>query len=88
MFRLRKISRQSGPTETATVEETPSLRPAKQYLSLGGTRKSKIDDNITDTRIWDDEPEEAAKFWKEKVEVLREDERKQGEDLLPSINDQ
>ncbi len=69
------------------MEETPSLKLAKQYLSLGGTRKSKIDDNITDTRKWDDEPEEAARFWKEKVEMLSEDERKQVEDFLPSIND-
>lgn len=70
------------------MEETPSLKLANQYLRLGGTRKSKIDDNITGTRKWDDEPEEAEKFWKEKVEVLSEDERKQVEDFLPSINDQ
>ncbi len=70
------------------MEETPSLKLAKQYLSLGGTRKSKIDDNITDTRKWDDEPEEAENFWKEKIGVLSEDERKQVEDFLPSINDQ
>jgi len=70
------------------MEDTPSLRLAKEYLRLGGTRKSKIDDNITSTRKWEDEPPAAAAFWKEKVEVLNEDERKQVEDFLPSINDQ
>ncbi|MBW6426084.1 hypothetical protein KX729_32485 [Rhizobium sp. XQZ8] len=69
------------------MEDTPSLKLAQHYLSLGGTRKSKIDDNITDTRKWEDEPEEAAKFWKEKVEALSEDDRKQVENFLPSIND-
>jgi hypothetical protein len=69
------------------VDETPSLKLAKEYLRLGGTRKSKIDDNITNTRKWEDEPEEAASFWKEKIEVLDEAERKQVEDFLPSIND-
>lgn len=65
----------------------PSLK-AKQYLSLGGTRKSKIDDNITDTRKWDGKPQEAATFWKERIETLSEDERKQVEDFCPRSNDQ
>ncbi|MUO42872.1 hypothetical protein BBL17_013870 [Agrobacterium vitis] len=69
------------------MEDTPSLKLAKQYLSLGGMRKSKIDDNITDTRKWDDEPQEAATFWKERIEILGEEERKQVENFLPSIND-
>jgi hypothetical protein len=69
------------------MDDTPSLRLAKEYLKLGGTRKSKIDDNITDTRKWDDEPPQAAAFWNEKIELLNADERKQVEDFLPSIND-
>ncbi len=69
------------------MEDTPSLKLAKQYLSLGGMRKSKIDDNITDTRKWYDEPQEAATFWKERIEILSEEERKQVENFLPSIND-
>jgi hypothetical protein len=69
------------------MEDTPSLKLAKQYLSLGGTRKSKIDDNITDTRKWEEEPQEAAAFWKERIETLSKDERKQVENFLPSIND-
>ena len=70
------------------MDDTPLLRLANEYLRLGGTRKSKIDDNTTDTRKWDDVPPEAAAFWKDKIEVLHEDERKQVEDFLPSINDQ
>ena len=61
------------------MEDTRSLKLAKKYLSLGGTRKSKIDDNITDTRKWESEPQEAAKFWKENIVALNDDERKQVE---------
>ncbi|MGV8938735.1 MAG: hypothetical protein ACOH2J_16575 [Allorhizobium sp.] len=69
------------------MQDTPSHRLAEKYISLGGTRKSKIDDNITDTRKWQVESQEAAKFWKENIEILDEDQRKQVEDFLPSIND-
>jgi hypothetical protein len=67
--------------------DTPSHRLAKEYLSLGGRRRSKIDDNLIAVRQWEDDPPEAERFWKEKVETLSEDERKQVEDFLPSIND-
>ncbi|RFB88497.1 hypothetical protein B5K11_23690 [Rhizobium leguminosarum bv. trifolii] len=66
--------------------ETPSLRLAKEYLSLGGRRRSKIDDNITEVRQWDQDPPEAERFWRERVETLSKDERKQVEDFLPTIN--
>ncbi|MBB4234555.1 hypothetical protein [Rhizobium esperanzae] len=66
--------------------ETPSLKLAKEYLSLGGRRRSKIDDNITDVRQWEEDPPEAERFWKERVETLSKDERKQVEVFLPTIN--
>ncbi|PDS78563.1 hypothetical protein [Rhizobium sp. L43] len=66
--------------------ETPSLKLAKEYLSLGGRRRSMIDDNITDVRQWDEDPPEAERFWQERVETLSKDERKQVEDFLPTIN--
>ncbi|MBY2907793.1 hypothetical protein [Rhizobium leguminosarum] len=66
--------------------ETPSLKLAREYLSLGGHRRSKIDDNITDVRKWDEDPPEAERFWKERVETLPKDQRKQVEDFLPTIN--
>ncbi|ANK95302.1 MULTISPECIES: hypothetical protein [Rhizobium] len=66
--------------------ETPSLKLAKEYLSLGGRRRSKIDDNITNVRQWDEDPPAAERFWKERVETLSKDERKQVEDFLPTIN--
>ncbi|MGV1953295.1 hypothetical protein ACQZ44_20975 [Agrobacterium vitis] len=69
------------------MEDTPSLKLAKRYLELGGTRTLKMDDNITDTRKWEGEPAEAAKFWADHIEVLAEGERKQVEDFLPSMND-
>lgn len=70
------------------MEDTRSLKMAKKYLSLGGTRRSKIDDNIIDTRKWESEPQEAAKFWKETIEPLNDDKRKQVESFLPSISDE
>lgn len=66
--------------------ETPSLKLAKEYLSLGGRRRSKIDDNITTVRHWEEDPPAAERFWKERVETLSKDERKQVEDFLPTIN--
>ncbi|MBY5816327.1 hypothetical protein HFN60_11760 [Rhizobium leguminosarum] len=74
----------SVPPESGT--ETPSLKLAKEYLSLGGHRRSMIDDNITDVRQWDEDPPEAERFWKERVETLSKDKRKQLEDFLPTIN--
>ncbi|MBX4867542.1 hypothetical protein [Rhizobium bangladeshense] len=66
--------------------ETPSLKLAREYLSLGGRRRSKIDDNITTVRQWDEDPPAAERFWQERVETLPKDERKQVEDFLPTIN--
>lgn len=42
---------------------TETRKLAEEYLRLGGRRKSKIDDNIVNTRLWEDEPAEASKFW-------------------------
>ncbi|MDH6206000.1 MULTISPECIES: hypothetical protein [Rhizobium] len=72
--------------DRGTETETPSLKLAKEYLSLGGHRRSMIDDNITDVRQWDQDPPEAERFWKERVETLPKDQRKQVEDFLPTIN--
>ncbi|MDP9590809.1 hypothetical protein GR158_13250 [Shinella sp. AETb1-6] len=48
---------------------------AKEYQRLGGKRLAKLDDNLVSTRQWDDEPAEAAAFWKENVEVLSDKEQ-------------
>ncbi|MBB2834155.1 UNVERIFIED_ORG: hypothetical protein GGD51_004315 [Rhizobium esperanzae] len=69
-----------------TSAETPSLKLAKEYLSLGGRRRSKIDDNITTVRQWEEDPPAAERFWQERVETLPKNERKQVEDFLPTIN--
>jgi hypothetical protein len=88
----RRRTLESGRSNISAVidedsdTETPSLKLAKEYLSLGGRRRSKIDDNITDVRQWDEDPPEAERFWKERVETLSKDERKQVEDFLPTIN--
>jgi hypothetical protein len=67
--------------------ETPSLKLANEYLALGGKRLSKLDDNIISSRTWDDEPEDASSFWKERIETLPQDQRTEVESHLPSMND-
>lgn len=66
---------------------TPSKKIADEYLALGGRRKAKVDDNIVSTRAWEDDSSEAAAFWKEKVEPLGDDERREIELHLPSMSD-
>jgi hypothetical protein len=67
--------------------KTASLKLAEEYLRLGGRRLSKTDDNITKVRQWEEDPPEAERFWKERIEPLADKERTQVEIFLPSIND-
>lgn len=73
-----------------TRSETPSFEKhrklAEHYLSLGGHRRAKIDDNKTSTREWRPDPPEAERFWSEKIAGLAEGDRRQVELLLPTIN--
>jgi len=68
------------------MTEQTALDLAKEYKRLGGTRLAKMDDNVISTRKWEDEPDAASTFWKEKIEIL--DDRKQAEIVshLKSIN--
>ncbi|SES45229.1 hypothetical protein [Rhizobium sp. NFR03] len=66
---------------------TPSKKIADEYLALGGRRKAKVDDNIVSTRAWEDDAPEAAAFWKEKVEPMSDEERREVELHLPSMSD-
>lgn len=59
---------------------------AGNYLALGGKRKAAADDNATSTRLWDDEPPEAQKFWRREIGPLPDEMRKEVESLLPSIS--
>jgi hypothetical protein len=70
------------------IEEpmTQSRNLADEYLRLGGQRKAKVDDNIVDVRLWEDEPPEAERFWTDKIASLDEDRRREVELLLPTIN--
>lgn len=68
--------------------ETQSHELAMTYLQLGGHRRAVMDDNITDTRKWEPDNPEAEAFWQEQIASLPEDERKQVEDHLPSVNSQ
>jgi len=64
---------------------TPASELAREYLRLGGTRKVVTDDNKISTRIWEDEPAEAAGFWRARVDSLGRKRREEVETLLPSI---
>ncbi|SMF10844.1 hypothetical protein SAMN02982989_5204 [Xaviernesmea oryzae] len=64
---------------------TEAQKLAEEYLRLGGRRKSKIDDNIVNTRLWEDEPPEADRFWTERIEPLDEERRREVAIFLPSI---
>lgn len=68
------------------MEDTPSSKLAKEYVSLGGKRMSKLDDNLTSVRKWENDPPEAEAFWRNRIETLSEQERVQVEKLLPSMN--
>ena len=66
--------------------KTPARKLAEEYLHLGGRRKSKIDDHITDIREWEEDPPEAEAVWVAEIEPLDEERRKEVELFLPSIN--
>ncbi|MGK9054244.1 hypothetical protein KXS03_21935 [Neorhizobium petrolearium] len=66
--------------------KTEARKLAEEYMLLGGRRKSKIDDNITDVRKWEDDPPEAESFWTGQIDPLDEERRKEVEFFLPSIN--
>lgn len=65
---------------------THALELAREYRRLGGTRLAKMDDNFVSTRKWEEEPDEASRFWHDRVEVL--DDRHQAEVVshLKSMN--
>lgn len=69
-----------------TELSTEAARLAEEYVRLGGKRRAKLDDNIIDTRLWDDEPDEAAAFWRDKIDSLPESKRREVETNLPNMN--
>jgi hypothetical protein len=68
------------------MEKTHALEIATEYQRLGGRRLAKMDDNIVDTRKWDDEPAEASAFWRENVENLDSESQAEVVSHLNSIN--
>jgi hypothetical protein len=69
-----------------TMPETEASKLAKQYLALGGRRKAAADDNVMSIRLWENEPAEAAEYWKREIASLPQERRKEVESLLPSIS--
>jgi len=69
-----------------TEPSTETARLANEYVRLGGKRKLKLDDNIVSTRLWDDEPQEAGEFWRNEIETLSEERRREVEANLPNMN--
>jgi hypothetical protein len=66
--------------------ETPTKKLAEAYLELGGTRRAKLDDNIVDTRQWEDEPAEATAFWEKEIAPLAPARLREVETHLPTLN--
>jgi hypothetical protein len=66
--------------------KTETLKLAEEYMRLGGMRRAKIDDNIVDTRTWENDPPKAAEFWESKIASLPEARRREVETHLPTIN--
>ncbi|WP_426131419.1 hypothetical protein [Pararhizobium sp. PWRC1-1] len=69
-----------------THPETNAAELAANYVKLGGTRRGKLDDNIIETRKWEDEPREASVFWRDQIETLSDDKRREVETNLPTMN--
>jgi hypothetical protein len=61
---------------------------ADEYMRLGGRRIAVIDDNVASSRQWESDSAEAAAFWKERVETLPGEQRRDVESFLPSLNDE
>lgn len=68
------------------MERNDAAELAKEYLRLGGKRKSAADDNAMSTRLWQDEPEEAQTYWNANIGPLPAERRKEVESHLPSIS--
>jgi len=69
------------------MQKTKSRELAEEYLRLGGKRRVKIDDNIVDTREWDQDTPEANAFWDKHIKPLDRKKRAEIEVFLPSISD-
>jgi len=68
------------------VEKTETRKLAEEYMLLGGTRQVMIDDNKTFVRQYDHEPEEAERFWQERIATLDKARIADVEFFLPSVN--
>ncbi|MBO9656250.1 MAG: hypothetical protein J7562_18115 [Agrobacterium tumefaciens] len=68
------------------MEKTETRKLAEEYLRLGGTRQVMIDDDKTFIRQWKDEPAEAERFWRTKIENLDAQHLRDVEFFLPSMN--
>jgi hypothetical protein len=68
------------------MQRTEAAELAREYLRLGGKRKSAADDNAMSTRLWQDDPEEAATYWRANIASLPANRRKEVESHLPSIS--
>lgn len=66
--------------------KTDAARLAEQYVNLGGKRRAKLDDNLVETRKWEDDAENAANFWRDNIKPLPEKERREVETNLPPMN--
>ncbi|RWX78956.1 hypothetical protein EPK99_10295 [Neorhizobium lilium] len=67
-------------------EKTETKKLAEEYIRLGGKRQSIMDDNLVDTRKWENDNPEAEAFWNENIKTLDDDRLREVQTYLPSIN--
>ncbi len=63
--------------------KTNTAELAANDITPGGTGLGKLDDNVIETRQWDDEPPQASAFWTDHIEPLPTEKRREVETNLP-----
>jgi hypothetical protein len=90
----------NSPSLTSSINRSVALDLAKNVFEIDGVdnngrvlvrrqiRRSRLDDNVASSRQWESDSAEAAAFWKERVETLPGEQRRDVESFLPSLNDE
>jgi hypothetical protein len=85
MLSKRKIE-ECKMAEPPPPAATPALELAREYIRLGGKRRSANDDNKVSTREWEPDSPEAKSFWRNRIETLPEEKRNEVISHLPTIS--
>lgn len=67
-------------------QPTEALDLAKEYMRLGGKRRSANDDNLVSTREWEADSAQAKSFWKNEIDPLPRHKRDEVVSHLPTVS--